>query len=33
MLWPVKMFSGQQSQIYFLLGIVYDIPEVILNLQ
>ena len=31
--WPVNIFSGQQSQIDFLLGIDNDIPKVILNLQ
>ena len=25
MLWPIKIVSGKESQIYFLLGIVYEI--------
>ena len=33
MLWPIKIFRGQQSQIDFLLGIDNGIPKVILNLQ
>ena len=28
-----KILSGQQSQIYFLLGIDNDVAKVILNLQ
>ena len=32
-LWPVKNLSSKESDIYFLLGLVNDIPKVILNLQ
>ena len=32
-LWPEKNLSSKESDIYFLLGLVNDIPKVILNLQ
>ena len=28
MLWPVKIFSGKEPEIYFSLGLINDIPKV-----
>ena len=32
LLWPVKIFSTKESEMYFLLGLVNDIPKVSVNL-
>ena len=32
LLWPVKILSTKESEMYFLLGLVNDIPKVSVNL-
>ena len=32
MSWPVKVFSSKRLKVYFLLGIVNDIPKVTVNM-